>query len=57
MSTLGKTGKRVTWDKFCDKFNNYILNNFRHVEDFVCIATDLDYMTTAFKARYMPEYL
>ena len=57
MSPLGKTGKTVTWEKFCDKFNICILKNFRHVEDVVYIATDLEYLTTAFKARHMPEYL
>ena len=57
MSTLGKTGKIVTRDNFCDKFNNYILNNFIHVEDVVCIASDMEYPTTAFKEIHMPAYL
>ena len=57
MSTLGKTGKKVTRDKFCDKFKNYILKNFIYAEDIVCIATDMQDRTADFKARHMHEYL
>ena len=55
MSTLKKTGKRVTWDKFCDKFNNCILNNFRHAENVVFIVTDMEDLTINFEAIYMSE--
>ena len=51
MSTLGKTGKIVTWDKFRDKFNIYILNSLRHEQIIVCIATDIEDTATAFEAR------
>ena len=47
----------VTWDKFCDKFNNYILKDFRHAEDVVCIVTDTQDQTMYFEARHMPKYL
>ena len=57
MPTIRKTGKRVTWDKFRDKFKSYILNNFRRVEDVMGIATYLEDPTTAFKVRHMPAYL
>ena len=48
MSNLGKTGKIFTRETFCDKSKNYILNNFRHAEDIVCISTDLEYPTMDF---------
>ena len=57
MSTLGKTGKRVTQDNFHEKFKSYILKNFRHAEEVVCILTDLEDQATAFKERYTPEDL
>ena len=54
MSTLVKTRKRVTWDKFCDIFKNYILKNCRHAEDFVCIATDIEAPATSLEEIHMP---
>ena len=57
MSNLGKTGKIFTRETFCDKSKNYILNNFRHAEDIVCISTDLEYPTMDFQARHIPEDL
>ena len=33
------------------------MKNFRHAKDVVCILTDLEDLTTAFKARHMPEDL
>ena len=57
MSTLRKNGKIVTWDNFCERFNNYILNNFRHSEDLFCIVTDLEDPITDFRAINIPEDL
>ena len=57
MSTLRKTGKRVTWDKFREKFNNYILDRSRHAEEVVFMSTSKEDPTTDFKARHMPKYL
>ena len=57
MSTLRKNVKIVTWDKFCDKFKNYILKNFRYSEYIGCIATDMNYPTMDFEEIHMPEYL
>ena len=57
MSNHRKPGKRVTWDKFCDKFNNYIMKNTGKGEDFVCIVNDMEDPTTDFDAKHTPEEL
>ena len=57
MSALGKIGKRVTWESFCEKFNNYTLENFRHAEDVMCIETDPEDLTTAFKEIHITKNL
>ena len=43
MSNIRINGKIVTWDKFRDKFKNYILNHFRHAEDAIYI-TDTEHI-------------
>ena len=52
-----KLERGVTWDKFHGKFNNYILKKFRHAEEVVCIATDMEDQTTAFEAIHTTEDL
>ena len=57
MYTLRKTGDRVIWDELQEKSENYNLKNFRHADDVVCIATDLEDPSTPFLERKITKYL
>ena len=53
----GRLDQGVTFEKFQDVLNNYVVNKFRMAEDIVEIITDLNDTVTNFDTKHMPDDL